>query len=366
MALLERLRSRASGLSRRLVLAEPHDPRVLMAASEARKFAEIVLVGSVDELRGVRKLAEQKFGTSISLDGVWAVDPISARKTDLLEELADRLWERRRGKDLSSKEEAIKKVESSKLHFGNLLVGLDYADGQVAGSLATTADVVRAAVHCVGVGEGVGTASSFMLMRPQSSTANREAVVFADSGFVVNPSADQLVDIAVAAAKNAERLLPEMDAGRSPVKVAMLSFSTKGSGGGHEMAEKVRHATRLVQQRIRDEGLEERIMVDGELQFDAAFDMAVGERKAPESAVAGRAHVFVFPTLDAGNIGYKIAERMGGWKAVGPILQGFKKPTNDLSRGCSVDDIVDALAITALQGGEHSKRLERIPGAVQL
>ena len=223
--------------------------------------------------------------------------------------------------------------------FAALMVHLDLADGTVGGAVATTSDVVRAALQMIGMAEGAGLASAFFLMVMPDSHPTRpgKGVIFADCGMNIDPNPAQLATIAQQSAKSAAALL-----GEDP-SVAMLSFSTKGSAK-HPRVDKMTEALRLTK-------LVADFSVDGELQFDAAFDADVGARKAPGSEVAGQANVFVFPDLDAGNIGYKIAQRIGGATAIGPILQGLAKPANDLSRGCTADDILEMIAVTAIQAG---------------
>ena len=216
------------------------------------------------------------------------------------------------------------------LFFGAMMVKESKADGFVAGSTASTGDVLRAALQCVGMPDGISIVSSFFLM----IFPNR-VFSFADCAVVPNPDAAQLADIAITTAENHKKLT-----GEEPY-VAMLSFSTKGSAK-HELVDKVLEATKIAKQKNPN------LMIDGELQFDAAIVDSIGKKKAPESNVAGRANVLVFPDLQAGNIGYKIAQRLGGAEAVGPVVQGLKKPLFDLSRGCSVDDIVNTSAIAAL------------------
>jgi phosphate acetyltransferase len=218
------------------------------------------------------------------------------------------------------------------IFFGAMMLREGMADGSVAGSTASTGDVMKAGFHCIGMTEGISIVSSFFLMAYPEKTYS-----FADCAVVPDPDPQQLADIAISTAENHKKLT-----GDEPY-VAMLSFSTKGSAK-HESIDKVLSAMEIVKQKRPD------LNVDGELQFDAAIIDSIGKRKAPGSNVAGRANVLVFPDLNAGNIGYKIAERLGGAAAIGPIVQGLKKPFFDLSRGCSGDDIVNTAAIAALLG----------------
>jgi phosphate acetyltransferase len=211
-----------------------------------------------------------------------------------------------------------------------MMVNEGQADGSVAGSFASTGDVMKAGIQCIGMPEGISIVSSFFLMIFPDQTFS-----FADCAVVPNPDAAQLADIAISTADNHKKLT-----GEKPY-IAMLSFSTKGSAK-HELIDKVVEATRIAKEKRPD------LMIDGELQFDAAVVDAIGKKKAPGSSVAGRANVLIFPDLNAGNIGYKIAQRMGKAEAVGPVVQGLKKPFFDLSRGCSVDDIVNTSAIAVL------------------
>jgi len=218
------------------------------------------------------------------------------------------------------------------IFFGAMMIYKGRADGSVAGSISTTGDVLRAGIQIIGMGEGLSVVSSFFLMIfPQ------KVYTFADCAVVPDPTPEQLADIAIASADNHRKLT-----GEEPC-VAMLSFSTKGSAS-HPLVDKVIEATKIVKSKRSD------LKIDGEMQFDAAIVPGVGEKKAPGSPVAGKANVLVFPDLNAGNIGYKIAQRLGGAEAVGPVVQGLRKPAFDLSRSCSVDDIVNVVAINCVVG----------------
>ncbi len=315
------IKSKASGLNRTIVLPESHDDRVLQAAEKltAQGICKVITLGNEEK---VRESAER---LGANLQGVRIIDP---EKSDKLSDFANIFYNLRKSKGISI--EDARETMKKDLFFGAMMVREGMADGSVAGSTAATGDVLRAAFQCVGMPEGISIVSSFFLM-----IFPEKVYSFADCAVVPNPDAAQLADIAITTADNHKILT-----GEEPY-VAMLSFSTKGSAK-HELIDKVLEALKIAKEKRPD------LNIDGELQFDAAIVESVGKRKAPGSEVAGRANVLVFPDLQAGNIGYKIAQRLGGAEAIGPIVQGLKKPLFDLSRGCSVDDIVGTSAIAAL------------------
>ena len=329
MTILPGLRSRASATRRTIVLGEGTDPRIVEGAVAAvtQSVANVILVGP-----------EADVSTAIAaagggeLDGITIADPTSSPLTPAL---AEALQKARAHKGMTI-ETALNQVQDP-LVFSALLVREGYADGTLNGAVATTPDVVRAALQVIGKAPDAAIVSSFFLMvMPDGHPGDQDAVLFSDCGLVVDPSASELAAIAIASAASHDALLG------SPARIAMLSFSTLGSAR-HPNVDKVVEATALVRQECPE------LTIDGELQFDTAFVPSVGASKAPAATLQGDANVFIFPNLDAGNIGYKVAQRIGGAAALGPVLQGLAAPANDLSRGCTADDVLNMIAVTALQ-----------------
>ena len=322
------IKAKAKVLKKRIVLCEGEDKRVVQAAADATKegIAEIVLLGNEAEIKAANP--------DIDLTGVIIVDPLTDSKKD---EYNAKLCELRASKGMTP--DQAEKLLADGTYYGAMMLKMGDVDGLVSGACHSTANTLRPGLQIVKTAKGVSSVSSFNLMicPPQGNQYCPDGlVVFADCGLNPTYTSEGLADCAIATAKSAQAI-----AGIDP-KVAMLSFSTMGSAK-HENVNLVAEAVKIAKEKAPE------LKIDGELQFDAAIVPSVGEFKAPGSSVAGHANVFIFPDLQAGNIGYKIAERLGGFMAVGPICQGFAKPLNDLSRGCKSEDIVAAVAITALQ-----------------
>ena len=325
--IITEIRRHASEKKRRIVFPETNDPRVLQAAA----YLEKQLICSVTLLGSEQTISTEAEKHDISLPA--AITYVDLEDPNLTEELVENLYERRKHKGMSQ-QDAIDQLQDP-LYAGAGLVATDKADGCVAGSIATTGEVIRAAIHSIGLKEETDIVSSTFLM----ALKDGNVLTYADCGVVPYPNKEELADIAVESARTHELLARE-----EPV-VAMLSFSTKGSAR-HDRTELVTDALKLAKKKAPD------LKIDGEFQFDAAFVPEVAERKAPQSEVAGKANVFIFPNLDAGNIAYKITERLAGASATGPILQGLAKPMMDLSRGCNWQDIVNAACVAILMGNK--------------
>lgn len=329
MDLLYQIKENAKSHNKHIVLPEGTEERTLKAADQvlAEGIAQISLLGNPVE---IKNLAD-KLGLK-NIQKAQIIDPLNHPKKD---EYIDLMVEIRKKKGLS-REDASKLIEDP-LYLGVLMIKNGDADGEVAGARNATGDVLRPAFQYVKTAPGISVVSgAFLMILPKKEFGDNGLMVFADCAVHPNPTDKELAEIAVATAKTTKAIA------KMEPRVAMLSFSTKGSAK-HEMVDKVVNATKMAKEMMPD------LLIDGELQADAAIIEAIGKKKAPDSPIAGKANVLVFPTLETGNIAYKLVQRMAGAEAIGPVLQGMAAPINDLSRGCSVSDIVNLIAITANQ-----------------
>lgn len=329
MDLIAQVRKNAAAKKRIIVLPEGAEDRTILATTDVTShgLAVPILLGKEAVITARAKELD------VNPEQFRIVDPETSAQ---LKEYVNTYREMRaqKGKPVSQ-EEALSTMQDP-LYYGAMMVHLGEAAGSLAGAINATGKVITAAARVIGTKPGIKTASSFFMMILKDRSFGHEGIlVFADCALIPNPDAETLADIALATADSARRII-----GLEP-KVAMLSFSTKGSAQ-HELVDKVLEATRLAKEKSPS------LQIDGELQADAALIPSIGERKAPGSAVAGKANILIFPNLEVGNIAYKLVERLAGAKAFGPVMQGFAKPVNDLSRGCSVEDIADMVAMTSV------------------
>lgn len=333
MSFIEEIKNRAKEDKKTIILPEAEDKRVLEAASKVIKqgFAKVILLGDEE------KIKEDSSKNKIDLDGVDIINPLTSDKK---EEYKQKLYELRKNKGMTL--EQAEELLKEPIYFGMMMLKDENskADGLVSGAAHSTANTLRPALQILKTKPGTKLVSAFFVMCvPDCEYGENGTFIFGDSGLNQNPTADELSEIAISSSKSFEQLV------RKEAKVAMLSYSTKGSAKS-ELTEKVIEATKLVKEK------ETNLMVDGELQLDAAIVPEIAASKAPDSPLKGEANVLIFPDLDAGNIGYKLVQRLAKAEAYGPLCQGIAKPVNDLSRGCSADDIVGVIAITAVQAQE--------------
>lgn len=330
MGLLSSFKRMASENRKAIVLPEGNDPRIIKAAATILEegIADLFILGKEDE---INRIADKE---GVSIEGAVLINP---GQSDYLNEFTDLFFELRKHKGITEQEARNRVVDP--LYFGTMLVHTDLAAGMVAGSVNATGDVLRPAFQIIKTKPDVSVVSGVFIMQvPDCNYGHNGTFIFADCAVNPDPNPEQLAEIAITSAETARCLLD------IEPRVAMLSFSTKGSAK-HEFVDKVVTATSIAREKAPG------LMLDGELQLDAAIVKTVAETKCPDSNVAGKANVLVFPDLQSGNIGYKLTQRLAGAEAVGPILQGIAKPINDLSRGCSVEDIINITAITSVQSG---------------
>lgn len=332
MSFIEEIKNRASENIKTIILPESEDVRVLEAASRVTKegFAKIILIGNKDE---ANELANKN---NIDIQEIQIIDPEKSEKYD---EYVNAFYELRKAKGVTI--EKAKETLKDNMYFGTMMVKQGDADGLVSGACHSTANTLRPALQILKTAPGTKLVSAFFLMDvPNCNYGENGLFVFGDCGLVENPTADELSEIAISSSKSFKQLTGKVS------KVAMLSYSTYGSAHS-ELTEKVAQATKLLKEK------EPNLICDGELQLDAAIVPEIAKSKAPNGTVNGEANTLIFPDLNAGNIGYKLVQRLGKANAYGPLCQGIARPVNDLSRGCNSDDIVGVVAITAVQANEQ-------------
>lgn len=326
---IEALKEIAKKVPKKIMLPEGNEPRILKAASilVSQNIAQVILIGNEDEIK--KKAREH----SVSLKKIQIID---SEKYPKREELIDTFYNLRKHKGIT-KNDARGAVLGNRIYFGALLVRTGVADGFVAGASHTTSNVARAAIYCLGVDKNIGVMSSSFVIELENSTYGDNGLfIFADCGIVPDPTPERLAAIAISSSGLHVELFKQKP------RVALLSYSTKGSAKGTSV-EKVLKALEIIKEKMPD------LIVDGELQLDAAIVPGVANVKAPGSRVAGRANVLIFPNLDAGNIAYKLTQRIGNARVVGPLLEGLTKPASDLSRGCGVEEIIDTVTATVIR-----------------
>ena len=328
MSFIDGLKDKAKQSIKTIILTESEDKRVLEAAQKVKKqgFANIILIGNEED---ANKLAKEN---NIDISGIPVINP---ETSDKFEEYANAFYELRKAKGMT--EDKAREMLKDNMYFGTMMVKMGDADGLVSGACHSTANTLRPALQILKTAPGTKLVSAFFLMVvPDCKYGENGIFIFGDSGLVENPTADELSEIAISSSKSFEQLTGKES------KVAMLSYSTYGSAHS-ELTEKVVEATKLLKEKMPN------LVCDGELQLDAAIIPEINASKAPGSPLKGEANTLIFPNLDAGNIGYKLVQRLAKAEAYGPLCQGIAKPVNDLSRGCNSDDIVGVVAITAVQ-----------------
>lgn len=334
MELMNKLWNAAKESKQKIVLPEGDEKRTIIATEKIHKLglATPILIGDNEKIYSIAK------ELGVDLTGIEIINP---EKSEKLDKYVNAFYEIRKNKGMTI--EKAERIVRDPLYFGTMMVKLDDADGMVSGAVHTTGDLLRPGLQIIKTIPGVSVVSSFFIMMvPGSEYGEEGLLLFSDCAVNPNPTYEQLAAIAIATADTAKNLC------NIEPRVAMLSFSTMGSAD-HELVDKVRKATELAKELRPD------LLIDGEMQLDAAIVSKVADQKAPNSKVAGRANVLVFPDLQSGNIGYKLVQRFAGADAIGPMCQGFAKPINDLSRGCNSDDIVNVVALTAVQAQSQKK-----------